>query len=93
MFVGVLQVQLGVPDAHSLKDKRRVVKSVLERLRRTFDVAASEVADLDVWNRAGIGIAVVSNDKRHAESRLQKVLNALENESDAMVLGSQIEVL
>ena len=93
MFVGVLQVDIEIPAAFSLKDKRRVVKSVLARLRRRFEVSAAEVADQDVWNRAGLGIAVVSSARRHAESRIQKVLNALEEESDAIVVGSRLEVL
>ncbi len=92
MFVGVLQVELGIPAAFSLKEKRSVVKGVLNRLRREHLVAAAEVGDLDVWNRAGLGIAFVSNDRRHAESHLQKVLNALERERDSVVLASQIEV-
>ena len=57
MFVGVLQVTLSIPGAYSLKDKRRVVKSILERLRHKHAVSAAEVTDLDVWNRAGLGIA------------------------------------
>ncbi len=93
MFVGVLQVELSIPAAFSLKDKRRVVKSLLERTRRKFDVAAAEVADQDTWNRAGIGIACVANERRRAESRLQHVLNALERESDAVVTDAQIEVM
>ena len=92
MFVGVLQVELSIPAAFSLKDKRRVVKSLLERVRRKYGVAAAEVDGLDTWNRAGLGIATVSNDRRHAQSQLQHVLNELEEESDAIVVDSQIEV-
>ena len=92
MFVGVLQVALSIPGAHSLKEKRRVVKSVLERVRSKHAVSAAEVKDQDTWNRAGLGISFVSNDRRHAESHLQKVLNGLERERDAIVLDSQIEV-
>ncbi len=92
MFVGVLQVELSIPAAFSLKDKRRVVKSILERLRRKHGVAVAEVDGLDTWNRAGLGIATVSNDRRRAQSQLQHVLNALEEESDAIVMDSQIEV-
>ena len=93
MFVGILQLQLEIPGAVSLKDKRRVLKSLLERTRRTFEVAASEVADHDVWNRATIGVTCVSSERRHAQSRMQKVLNALDQESDAIVAGSRIEVI
>ena len=92
MFVGVLQVELAIPGAFSLKDKRRVVKSLLERTRRKFDVSAAEVSGLDTWNRAGLGISFVANDRRRVESQLQHVLNSMERESDAIVEDSQIEV-
>ena len=93
MFVGVLQVELSIPAAFSLKDKRRVVKSLLERVRREFGVAAAEVDGHETWNRSGIGIAFVANERRRAESQLQHVLNALERESDAIVVDAQIEVM
>ena len=92
MFVGVLQVELSIPGAFSLKDKRSVVKGLLERLRRQFGVSAAEVDALDTWNRAGLGISFVANERRRAESQLQLVLNAMERESDAVVEHSQIEV-
>lgn len=85
-------MELSIPGSHSLKEKRRVVKSLLERVRRQFGVSAAEVDGLDTWNRAGLGVSFVSNDRRHAESCLQKVLNLMERESDAIVMDSQIEV-
>ena len=93
MHVGVLQVRLSIPGAHSLKDKRRVVKSILARLRDRHEVAAAEVDDLDTWNRAHLGIAFVSRDKRHADSHLAKVLEGLHREREAVVLESELELL
>lgn len=92
MFVGVLQVELSIPGSYSLKEKRHVLKGLLERLRRDFAVTAAEVDRLDVWNSAIVGVAFVSNEARHAESHLQRVLNALEKCRDAQVADSQIEV-
>jgi len=92
MFVAVLQVTLSIPAAHSLKDKRRVVKSLIERLRSKHGVSAAEVDHLDTWNRAGVGIAFVSRDRRHADSHLAKVLEGLHREREASVLDSQLEV-
>jgi len=92
LFVGVLQVELSIPGAYSLKEKRHVLKGLLERLRRDFGVAAAEVDRQDVWNSAMIGVAFVSNDARHAESHLQHALNSLEKCRDAVVADSQIEV-
>jgi uncharacterized protein YlxP (DUF503 family) len=92
MFVGVLQVELGIPGAFSLKDKRHALRGVLERVRRDFGVAAAEVDRQDVWNSAIVGIAFVSNDARHAQGQLQKVLNALGRDRECVVQDSQIEV-
>ena len=93
MFVGVLQVELSIPGSFSLKEKRHVLKGLLERLRRDFGVSAAEVDRMDVWNSAIVGVAVVSNDARKAQGRLQQVLNSLERSRDAVVADSQIEVL
>jgi uncharacterized protein YlxP (DUF503 family) len=92
VLVGVLQVELSIPGAYSLKEKRHVLKGLLERLRRDFGVAAAEVDRQDVWNSAIVGVAFVSNDAKHAESHLQKALNSLEKSRDAVVADSQIEV-
>ena len=92
MFVGVLQLELSIPGAYSLKEKRHVLKGLLERLRRDFAVSAAEVDRQDVWNSAIVGFAFVSNDARHAESHLQRVLNSLEKQREATVADSQIEV-
>lgn len=92
MFVGVLQAELSIPGAFSLKEKRSVLKGLLERLRREHSVSAAEVGDQDVWNRAVVGVAFVSNDARHAQSHLQQVVNRLEREREATLVDSQIEV-
>lgn len=92
MFVGVLQVELSVPGAYSLKEKRHVLKGLIERLRRDFAVSAAEVDRQDVWNSAIVGVAFVSNDARHAQARLQHVLNAMEKSRDAVVEDARIEV-
>ncbi|NPV09858.1 MAG: DUF503 domain-containing protein [Anaerolineae bacterium] len=80
MVVGVCTVSLMIPDAFSLKDKRHVVRSVVQRMRRKFNVSVAEVGDLDTWNQASIGIACVSNDRRYAEALLNKAVLWLENE-------------
>ncbi|MBC7106181.1 MAG: DUF503 domain-containing protein [Firmicutes bacterium] len=73
MVVGVLTLELLLPGANSLKEKRRALKSLLDRLRARFNVAAAEVDRQDVWRRATVGLALVSNSRSHA----QDVLDAL----------------
>jgi uncharacterized protein YlxP (DUF503 family) len=92
VIVGVLQIELAIPGSFSLKDKRHVVKGLLDRLRRDFAVSAAEVDRQDVWNSAMIGVAFVSNDAKHAESHLHKALNFVEKSRDAVVQDAQIEV-
>jgi uncharacterized protein YlxP (DUF503 family) len=92
MFVGVLQVELSIPGSYSLKDKRHVLKGLLDKLRRDFAVSAAEVERQDVWNSAIVGVAFVTNDARHAESHLQRALNFIEKNREAVVADAQIEV-
>lgn len=93
MIVGVLQVDLEIPGAFSLKEKRSVVKGLIARIQRRHKVSVAEVADHDVWNRSVIGIAVVGNDGRKAESRLQRIANELESERDAVVVDTRIDIV
>jgi len=93
VFVGVLQVELVLDRAQSLKDKRQVIRSILDRIRASFNVSAAEVADLDKWQRAVLGFAAVSNDQAHLSGLLQKTLNHLKRHPVARVLDHTIEIL
>ncbi|HET9691386.1 MAG TPA: DUF503 domain-containing protein [Acidimicrobiales bacterium] len=73
MHVAALTVQLHLPDPHSLKEKRAVVRPILEGCRRRFEVAAAEVDWQDLWQRAAIGVAVVSGSSAHASEVLDAV--------------------
>ncbi len=73
MVVGVMELTLALYDNASLKDKRSVVKRVIHRTRNTFNVAAAEIEDLDLTDRAVLGFVAVGNDKRYIEGLLDKV--------------------
>jgi uncharacterized protein YlxP (DUF503 family) len=66
VFVLALEVELHVVDAHSLKDKRQVVKSIVETARRRFGISAAEIGRQDSWQRATLGFAVVASSARQA---------------------------
>jgi uncharacterized protein len=93
MVIGTLSVTLQVPGSTSLKDKRQVVRSLTARLRHTFNVAVAEVGDQDLWQSAIIGIACVSESSRHADEMCQKALHFVENDGEALVLGSRFELV
>lgn len=82
MVIGLLTVELEIEWAHSLKDKRKVLQSLKERVRKRFNVSIAEVADNEVWNIASLGIAVVSNQQRFANQVLSQVLNLIDQHPD-----------
>jgi uncharacterized protein len=85
MHIGILTLRLRLEGAESLKDKRQVVRSLIERMRGKFNVSASEVDDLDVWRRATVGVAVVTNDPRFANQVLSQVVNYVEADGRAIL--------
>src|ERR1700712_1483022 len=86
MVVGICRIVLSLPWNDSLKGKRSVVKSILERARLRFHVAAAEVDDLDAHRRATLGFAVVSNEARHVESILDKLVSFVAGATQAQII-------
>ena len=78
MHVGVCRVWLHMPENASLKDKRQILRSLMQRIRNKFDVAVAEVAAQDEWTRGCLGIATVSNSAPHANEVLSKVVAFIE---------------
>ena len=93
MIVGVLRVELRLAGARSLKDKRRVVQSLLDRARREFRVAAAEVDRQDSWRRATLGFACVSAAADHASQILSRVTGLIEREPRVELIDYTIEIL
>lgn len=93
MHVGVLTVTLFLGESGSLKDKRRVVKSIVDTTRRQFNVAIAEVDDQDLWQRATLGIVCVSNDHGFTNRVLDKVLDHLESNRYASVGAVEMEIV
>lgn len=92
MVVGIAEIRLLVPEPRSLKEKRRVLQSLLDRLRVRYRVAVAEVGDQDLWNRATIGVACVSNEPGHARRILDGVLRFVEGLGDVEVDEVQIRL-
>ena len=85
MAVGMLILEIHLPYAHSLKEKRLVVRKIQDRLRSRFNVAVAELDHQDLWQRAVVGVVSISSDRRNLES----VLQAVERESQK-VLGPDL---
>jgi uncharacterized protein YlxP (DUF503 family) len=84
MTVGIARLTLFIPDSHSLKEKRMVVRRVKDRARAKFNVAIAEVEDNDVWQRAVLGLALVGNERRFVESALDEVVRFVRGEAEVV---------
>ena len=93
MHVGVLQVEISIPDAMSLKDKRQVVKSLKDRIAHGHNVSIAEVGALDEHRRSILGIAMVSNDKRYVEGALSKLVDFIRMVPRASLIDYQIDLM
>lgn len=93
MVVGILKITLIIPGNSSLKGKRKVIKSLLDKLRSRFNLAAAEVEDNDLWQKAGLGLALVGNDRRFINSSMDKVLDFIYRTSDAEIVDSDSEII
>jgi uncharacterized protein len=94
MHVGIARLELLMAENGSLKDKRMVVRSVAQRVRNRFNVAVAEVDTQDVWEVATLGIVCISDDPRHTNEMLSKVLAFIESERlDAEVGDVQMELI
>lgn len=92
-IVGLLSVELYVPDAMSLKDKRSVVSSLLERLSNRFNVAVAEIDALDNHRLAILAVTTVANDLQHVTRVLDTALRYVEGEPRAVLQSTQVEYL
>jgi uncharacterized protein YlxP (DUF503 family) len=92
MVIGVLRLRLGVFEALSLKDKRRVIKSLKDRLGARHNVSIAEIDDLDQRQTATLGLAMIANNARFVESSLSKIVDEIRAFGRASLLHYEIEL-
>jgi uncharacterized protein YlxP (DUF503 family) len=92
MVVGVLRLDLSIPEAMSLKDKRRVIRSLKDRLSGRHNVSVAEVDDLDEHRRCGMAVAMVSNDRRFTDSCLSKIVDEVRLHRGVTLLDYELEL-
>lgn len=93
LLVGVLRMSLGIPGSRSLKDRRRVVLSLRDRLQARHKVAFAEVGHLDAVDRAVVAVAVVGNDARALQSRLDTLRGEVLGHGEALLYDHQLEIV
>ena len=92
MIIGSCKVYLEAEWVFSLKDKRMIVKSLLEKIRHKFNVSVAEVENNDIHKSIVIGIACVTNETSHADSIINNVINFIENNTDAVIVDVITEI-
>jgi len=92
MVVGVLRLSLFIGGSGSLKERRRVVKSLKDRIRSRFNVSVEDVGEQDLWQSATLGVAVVASDGRFADEVLSKVARIVESDPRVEVVGRSTTV-
>ncbi len=90
--IGLLQIECTIPGSRSLKDKRRVTKSIKDRLANRHNVSVSEIGDLEHRQAATLGIAMIANESRFVESTLAKIADELGRDPRASMLDHSIEI-
>jgi len=93
MVVGVCCLRLALHDVFSLKEKRSIVKKIIERVRNRFPVSIAEVGDNDIWQSARIGFSIAGNDRHYINSCMDKVIDYIESLYLADIVDQQMEIM
>jgi len=93
MIVGLLTLDLHIPSAGSLKEKRLIIKSIIDRIKSKFNVSVAEVDANNLWQRSVIGIALVSNETVMINRVFEKIKNLVMNTHSVIIINSTTELL
>ena len=93
MVAGLGSITFRLHDCHSLKGKRKIVKSIISRLRNNFNVSVAEVESNDIYQKAVIGFALVGNDRKVINSKIDKLINLADELNLAEIIDSEMEII
>lgn len=93
MVVGLGIITFRLHDCRSLKGKRKIVKSIINRLRNTFNVSVAEVGSNDIYQRAVIGFALVGNNRMVINSKIDKIFNLADELGLAEIIDNEMEII
>jgi uncharacterized protein YlxP (DUF503 family) len=92
MTIGVCRLELYLPSCGSLKQKRSVLKSLTARIQNKFNVSVSEINDNDLWQKAEIGVAIITNESRYANQVLSSVVELVQRQYDLSLIDYSVEM-
>ncbi len=92
MHIGVCTLHLRIPESRSLKEKRRAIKSIKDKIRNKFNVSIAEIDRMDEWQWATLGVACVSNDARFTNSILSNIVDFINRTHTVELVDYEIEI-
>jgi uncharacterized protein YlxP (DUF503 family) len=92
-FIGRCHMDLHIANCQSLKDKRRIIASLKEKMKKRYNVAVCEFGDLSLWQRTQLGIVTCGNDKQHVDSSLKSVLDYVHNFRAVSLVNFELNIL
>jgi len=93
MVIGIGRITFGLSDCHSLKDKRKIIKSLIARVQNAFNASVAEIDLNDVHHRAEIGFSLVGNDRQTINSKIDKIFEFTENLQLAEIIDTEMEII
>ncbi len=93
MLVGLVKLIVYIPEGHSLKEKRRILNMIKDRVKSRMNIIISEVGDQDLWQKAELGFAVVSNDSSFIDSVISKTTEMIENTIPGHIIDRRHEII
>ncbi|MCH8928920.1 MAG: DUF503 domain-containing protein [Candidatus Marinimicrobia bacterium] len=92
MIIGLLQLDIIIPESNNLKEKRSTIKSIKETIRKRFNVSIAETGKLDKWSRSELSISKVSNEAKFIRQEFQKIQKYIESRYPVEIINKQEEV-
>jgi uncharacterized protein len=92
MVVGTLKIEFRLFDNRSLKGKRKVVRSMVDKVKAKFNVSVAEVGSNDKWQKIELGISAIGNDRRHIDSSLSHILEFLDSLYLAQIVNTEMDI-
>jgi len=93
MLIGICKIDLYLPNSHSLKDKRNLLKSIKLRIRNYYNVSVSEINNSDLWKNTTLGIACIGNDKKYLNKILNEIILFLEKQNESQLTKFEINII
>lgn len=93
MVAGILKITVHIGGMNSLKEKRRVIKSILDKIRAKFNVSAAETGRQDEWNACEMGFSFVSNEASHADGMLSAIIRFIDFDARVEIVDTQSEII